>query len=80
MAKIEIFMNSMLCIYAATAGNIMSNMLRNCMKVYISIVKPIYSVLQTEVHSNLLPQLCLQNRFGQFVIFPVSASFGCYLH
>ena len=55
MTAIGIIMNNMLSIYVATAGIVMSNMLSNCVKVYTSIDKPIYSVLQTEVHSNLLP-------------------------
>ena len=41
----------------------MSNMLSNCVKVYTSIDKPIWSVLQTEVHCNFIPRLYLQNRF-----------------
>ena len=42
-------------IYVATAGIVMSNMLSNCVKVCTSIDRPIYSVLQTEVHSGFLP-------------------------
>ena len=54
MASIGIVMSNMLSIYVATAGIVMSNMLSNCVKVHTSS-KPIYSVLQTEVHSNLQP-------------------------
>ena len=57
VATIGIVMSNMLSIYVATAGIVMSNMLSNCVKVYTSIDKPICSVLQTEVHSNFLPQL-----------------------
>ena len=50
--------------------NVMSNMLSNCVKVCTSIDKPIYSVLQTEVHSSFLPIIisltCMDKLFVPF--------------
>ena len=82
MATIGIVMSNMLSIYEATAVIVMSNMLSNCVKLYTSIDKPVCSVLQTEVQSNLLPQLCLQNWFDlAWTIFLFRfTSPGCYLY
>ena len=62
VATIGIVTNNMLNIYV-TAGIFMSNIPSNCVIVYTCIDKPICFVLQTEVHSNFLPMLCLQYRF-----------------
>ena len=76
MATIGIVMSSMLRIYVAAAGIVMCNMFSSCVKVSTSIDKPIYSVLQTEVHSSFLPH----NQFGlawtSCSVF--STSVGCY--
>ena len=54
----------------ATIGIVTSNMLNNCVKVYTAIDKPICSVLQTEVHSNILPdhvcKICTDKLFVPF--------------
>ena len=71
-------MSNMLSIYVATARIIMSNMLNNCVKVCTSIDKPIYSVLQTEVHSSFLPIIISLTLHGQVVCSIFSTSLGCY--
>ena len=67
-------MSNMLGIYVATAGIVMSN----CVKVCTSIDKPIYSVLQTEVHSSFLPTIISLTLHGQVVCSVFSTSLGCY--
>ena len=61
-------------IYVATAGIVMSN----CVKVCTSIDKPIYSVLQTAVHSSFLPIIISLTLHGQVVCSVFSTSLGCY--
>ena len=78
MATIGIVMSNILSIYVATAGIVMSNMLSNYVKVCTSIDKPIYSVLQTEVHSSFLPLIISLTLYGQVVCSIFSASLGCY--
>ena len=70
-------MSNMLSIYVATARIVMSNMLSNCVKVCTSIDKPIYSVLQTEVHSSFLRIISL-TLHGQFLCSVFSTFLGCY--
>ena len=77
MAIIGIVMSNMLSIYVCTAGIVMSNMLGNCVKVCTSIDKPIYSVLQREVHSSFLPLIISLTLQGQGVCSIFSASIGC---
>ena len=50
--------------YVATAGIVMSN----CVKVCTSIDKPIYSVLQTAVHSSFLPIIISLTLHRQVVV------------
>ena len=57
-------------IYVATAGIVMSN----CVKVCTSIDKPIYSVLQTAVHSSFLPIIISLTLHGQVVCSSFSTS------
>ena len=78
MATIGIVMSNVLSIYVATAGIVMSNMRSKCVIVYTSIDKPIYSVLQTEVHCNFLPRLCLQNHLD-FAWISVCSIFSAFL-
>ena len=78
VATIGTVMSNMLSIYVATAGIVMSNMLINCVGVCTSIDKPIYSVLQTEVHSSFLPLIISLTWHGQVVYSVFSAPLGCY--
>ena len=61
----------------ATIGIVMSNM-TNSVKVCTFIDKPIYSVLQTEVHTNFLPIIIRLNLHGQVVCSVFSTSLDCY--
>ena len=78
VATIRIVMSNMLSIYVATAGIVMSNMLSNCVKVCTSIDKPIYSVLQTEVHSSFLLIIISLTLHAQVVCSVFAISLGCY--
>ena len=78
MATIRIVMSNMLSIYVATARIVMSNMLSNCVKECTFNDKPIYSVLQTEVHSSFLPIIISLTLHGQVVCFIFSTSLCCY--